>query len=321
LRLLIIADDLQGLKPQTDSSLFGLRAAAQNSKVFWAEPSDVSWMNGGLRFRGAEVVEPGDRRTLPRLSKPKLFDSKSFDAIWVRKEPPVDEHYIRMCLLLLNQRVDQKLWMNRPESLLLYHEKNIPFQMHAEGYLSEAQIVPTCVSGFAEDWREFLAAHSTLHYIVKPWLGHGGRGVERLSSEEVEAFLQSNRERSSFLLQPYHSIVEKTGDQRILIFGGELWGSFARIPKPGSFLANLSHGASAQQTKLSTKEAKIVDVLCQWSKDKGVMFLGADLIGEVLSEVNLTCPTGLSTLEDLQPEKNETAWWSLFCKKANAFSH
>jgi glutathione synthase len=159
---------------------------------------------------------------------------------------------------------------------------------------------------------EFLQSEASPYFITKPWGGHAGRGVEKWSRSSLEKKINEEGVSGFDILQAYHPQVETLGDRRVMIFLGEILGDFVRIPKEGSHLANLVHGARTALSPISEQERKVAQRVATWSKGVGIDFLGLDFIGGRLTEVNITCPTGVMMLESLLGQSLEDIWLRYF---------
>lgn len=298
MKILVIGDPVESLNPRLDASLYWARHLFEKShSVFWAEPTDLSWLQHELFVYASAWEQAGSRKELPKFKKSSKQKVSGFDWVLIRKEPPVEETYIQMALML--QNLSGPRFFNQPELLLRFHEKNLPLMLCGKGILEKEDVMPSCLSSKSEDWSQFVKENPASHYIVKPWSGHGGRGVQRYTKEELLSFLNRAELSPQSILQAYNPAVETKGDRRVIILRGEIIGNFVRLPKEGSYLANLIHGATTQKMDSSTKEKSIARRVADWSREVGLDFIGIDLIAERLTEINITCPTGILIEEDL----------------------
>jgi glutathione synthase len=164
----------------------------------------------------------------------------------------------------------------------------LPFEAVELGFLNENEVIPTFIVGGNRHLvpKSFPRGES----VIKPWLGHGGKGVEKIAAPASPKAWQ--------MMQPLLP-VEKTGDRRVFFLNGQRIGDFVRYPAEGKIQANLAQGGRAALQDLSKKESAICEKVGQFLQEKGILFAGIDLLGERLSEVNITSPTGFAALAQL----------------------
>jgi len=327
--VLIVGDPLTQLKPASDTSLALAEAAiAKGFEVYWCEPADVGVL-------GADVVITASHRVLDASKSGFRWDAETserlrsltyFDTVWVRKDPPFDEAYKTLCWILASQVAVSIA--NPAELLLAHHEKALQLRARAEGAIKDWELIPTCVTSnlaLAEafltqsreeaelfvsnlrtvmpEWAQSAQTENALRWVVKPWLGHGGGGVEAFA--DADAALAHLRERvgrapePTWMLQPFLPQIRTVGDRRVFIVKGEIVCDFVRIPKEGRIAANLAQGGRATLVPLSPAQRDVCERLAAWLKAKGIAIAGVDLIDTFVGEINITSPTGLRTYEDL----------------------
>lgn len=296
MRILFIADPIDKLKPATDSSLALLRGSLEKQwENFWANGQSVEFVGDGVGV-WAEKVSHSPVGGLPSLEKKQWHPINAFDAVLIRKDPPFDSDYVKLCWLLL--LAEKKVFMmNRPSLLLRYHEKLVPLEARAQGFLEKEDVIPTHI-GSHEAAKSFVDTLKVAKVITKPFLGFGGGNIALHSRQEFHETKPSQVNDS--LVQPFKEEVTKFGDRRVFFLAGELLAHFVRMPKEGGFVSNLAQGGSAVLSPLSPREVLVTEKLGRFLKATGIAFAGADLIGHLVSEVNLTSPTGLMALEKLE---------------------
>lgn len=297
-KLVLIGDPVAKLKPAADSSFAMAEVAlSQGISVYWAEADSVAlsaqdvWLKAArvraVSAQGLDLVEPAEELPL-----------RKFAVAMIRKDPPFDTSYLRLCWLLALEESRVRL-LNSPSSLLRYHEKMLPYEAVAQGFLKAADVIPSFCGPGAEA-RRFLENLGVAEVVSKPFLGHGGEAVHKLSRTEVLGFEpHSPLLGGGNLLQPYQPEITK-GDRRVFFLKGKYIGSFLRVPKEGHFVSNLAQGGTAVVAPLSAREKSVIERTGKFLRRVGIFFAGADLIGHRLSEVNVTSPTGFRSLEKLQ---------------------
>jgi len=296
MKFLFVADPVERLKPAGDTSLAMLRSClARKHQAYWATDRDLEFEGHQVNI-GASVVEACPEDETARLGAKAVFPLTHFHGVWIRKDPPFDTTYVKLCWLL--SLAQEKVWMQNPPSLLIrYHEKLMPLEALAHGYLGKADVIPSHM-GTAAGARAFVKKLSPEWVVTKPFLGFGGGGVKKHSRAEFEALSDEHLEDS--VIQPFHPEVMEKGDRRVFFIGGKYVGDFVRMPKPGDFISNLALGGTGKSHPLNAKERKVVDKVAKFLKEIGIGFAGADLIGHRVSEINITSPTGLRKLHQLE---------------------
>ena len=290
MKFLFVIDPIKNINPAKDSSA-ALMQATHNKKVevWFCTPQD-------LEARGDEVwasctnIEP-----IPwiQLKENKCIPLAEFSCIWMRKDPPVDEGYLYATHLLeVAERKGVKV-VNKPSSLRAWNEKL--------GALRYSNLMaPTIVASKVNDLINFAQANEEV--VIKPLGGKGGQGVIRLdkNSPGSRAIIEliTSQEQLPVMMQKFIPEVQN-GDKRIIIVDGKPLGAINRIPNQGDFRSNLAMGGKAERTSLSSAEKSICLELSQHLQEEGLFFVGIDVINGMLSEINVTSPTGLREIEKL----------------------
>ena len=290
MKFLFVVDPIKNINPLKDSSAALMQASSKkNIEVWTCTPQD-------LEARGDEVWASSMRAgVFPWVSfkENKCIPLAEFNCIWMRKDPPVNEGYLYATHLLeVAERKGVKV-INKPSSLRAWNEKL--------GALRYSHLMaPTIVASKVKDLINFAQINHDV--VVKPLGGKGGQGVIRLTKDSpgIKAMIEliTSQEELPVMMQKFIPEV-KEGDKRIIIVNGEPIGSINRIPQGGDFRSNLAMGGKAEKTNLTAKEKKICTELSQHFKDEGLFFVGIDVINEMLSEINVTSPTGLREIETL----------------------
>ena len=290
MQFLFVIDPIKNINPLKDSSAALMQATdRKNIKVWICTPQD-------LEARGDEVwASSTEVKTLPWLSlkKNECIPLAKFNCIWMRKDPPVNEGYLYATHLLeVAERKGVKV-INKPSSLRAWNEKL--------GALRYSHLMaPTIVASKVNDLINF--ANINKDVVVKPLGGKGGQGVIRITKDSpaIRAMIEliTSQEELPVMMQKFIPEVNE-GDKRIILVNGEPLGAINRIPKEGDFRSNLAMGGKAEETNLTLKEEKICDELSDHLKNEGLFFVGIDVINGMLSEINVTSPTGLREIEKL----------------------
>ncbi len=284
-------DPLESIAIAGDSS-FALMLEAQNRghSLFVYHPAALSFQKQILTARGnaVEVRDvKGDHFT---ARDEEQRDLSGFDAILMRQDPPFDMGYISACHLLEHIH-PETLVVNDPVFVRDSPEKLVT--LHFSQFMP-----PTLVSRDAADIRAFRKEYGDI--IIKPLNSNGGEGVFRITPVDenmnalLELYLRLYRE--PLMIQAYLPDVRR-GDKRIILVDGEPAGALNRVPAKGEARSNLHVGGKAEKAQLTGHEYEICAALGPFLKQKGLIFVGIDVIGKYLTEINVTSPTGIREIK------------------------
>lgn len=303
-RFLILADPVERLHPESDTGFALARVALERGhEVYWS--TDQQYALDGDRV----VVSPHRVLSCPEGQRPVLEQAEAlparvlfvrdFDGVWIRKDPPFNDRYLWICWLLALEEKNVPIW-NPPSALIRHHEKLMGLEMLASGVLKKDDVLGMSIpTGDAMPIRWLVSGGTSGAFVTKPWLGYGGRDVEKWDSSEHYAREMGDSPRAYTIFQAFQPQVLKTGDRRVFFLSGKYFGDFARIPGKGSIRSNLAQGGSAQRLPLTAKEKRIIPRIGRFLKSNGIILAGVDLIGGKVSEINITAPTGYGTLKKM----------------------
>lgn len=284
-------DPITSVNINADSS-FRLAEEAQKRghRLYFYTPDKLIFDAGRVMARGHEMTLQrvvGDHVT---LGPEEMLDLAQMDVVWLRQDPPFDMAYITSTHLLDLIRsttlvVNDPFWVrNYPEKLLVLQFPDLT--------------PPTMIARNLDDIRAFKARHGDI--ILKPLYGNGGAGVFRLDASDRnlaslhEMFTGFSRE--PLIVQKYLPAVVN-GDKRVILVNGEPVGAINRIPAEGETRSNLHVGGRADKIGLTARDHEICAAIGPLLREKGQVFVGIDVIGDWLTEINLTSPTGIQELE------------------------
>lgn len=287
-KFLYIVDPLAHLNVKADTTLALMaEAGGRGVKNFACEINDIVLENGLVHFHAAPVdLMPGYQEPPHYLCAKTKMSADEFRVIFMRKDPPVDEHFMA-CLFMLRCHDPKKtLLLNHPDGLLVANEKLF-------GQKIAPQLYPkTLVSSDRKDLIGFIKEHRKA--VFKPLFGAGGSGV--MVFEDTDLNLNSALEvlSSSFtrpiMAQSYIKNA-RLGDKRILLLGGEFLGAVLRVPDAKDHRANFHAGGRPEATELTQQEHEICRSLKPHLLALGLHFVGIDVIDNFLTEINVTSPT------------------------------
>ncbi len=284
-------DPIGAVDINADSSFrLAEEAQARGHELFFYSPDQLAYQEGRITARGQDMQVqrvPGDPAI---LGAEREVDLSDFDVIWLRQDPPFDMHYITSTHLLDRLKgqalvVNDPFWVrNYPEKLLVLDFPDLT--------------PPTTIARDLQTIKAFKEKHQDV--ILKPLYGNGGAGVFRLDANDRnltslhELFTGFSRE--PLIVQKFLPDVSN-GDKRVILVDGEPVGAINRVPAKGETRSNMHVGGRPEKTGLTDRDLEICAAIGPLLKEKGQIFVGIDVIGDYLTEINVTSPTGIQELE------------------------
>ncbi|MFH1409662.1 MAG: glutathione synthase [Nanoarchaeota archaeon] len=283
---LFVIDPIENLHPDTDTTLAIMEEAKkQGIAVWYCTIRELGFANNTYAL--AREYRVDEVREIP------LDD---YHLIFMRKEPPYDLnfHYATQLLSLTKTKV-----VNNAKALRDFNEKLM--------ILNFPEIIPpTLVSADNAQIKEFLQKHRT--GIIKALDSYQGKWVKKVSIDDPDLDQHlgtcTKKGTTQIMIQEFLPAVEK-GDKRVLILGGKAIGAVNRMPKEGDYLANFGQGGIGEKTGITEKDQEIIGTLAPFFKKQGILFAGIDIIDGFLTEINITCPTGLVQINNLEEKRLE----------------
>jgi glutathione synthase len=285
--VLLVVDPLDRLKEYKDSSIAMMRELARRGYGVWAcEARQLSWREGVVHAVATrlDIAQQGAAWCAARESALRRLES--FDGVLMRKDPPFDSEYLFATYLLEAAVRRGARVFNDPRALRDHNEK---FAISEFSHFT----APSLVSSDPDVIREFHRQHEQI--VVKPLDGMGGRGVFRIGRDDpnLGVILETATDDGRRTVMAQRFIPEiAAGDKRILLVAGRpVPYALARTPKPGESRGNLAAGGSARAQPLSERDRTIAAALGPALSDRGLLLVGLDVIGDYLTEINVTSPT------------------------------
>ena len=284
-------DPMEAVDIDGDSSFrLALEAQERGWNVSTYHPDDLGYESGRITARARPVQLQRVKGNHASFGPEEVIDLADVDVVWLRQDPPFDMGYITTTHLL-DRLKDQTLVVNDP-----FWVRNAPEKLMVLDFPDLTP--PTTIARSLETLKAFKAEHGDI--ILKPLYGNGGAGVFRLTPEDRnmnslhELFSAINRE--PLIVQKFLPAVAK-GDKRVILVDGEPIGAINRVPAAGETRSNMHVGGRPEKIALSERDREICARLGPVLRERGQVFVGIDVIGEWLTEINLTSPTGLQELE------------------------
>ncbi|MCA9531171.1 MAG: glutathione synthase [Myxococcales bacterium] len=300
MQLVVIMDPVATVKVDEDTTFaLMLEAQSRGHALGYCEARDVSFERG----RVVATVRPATVQRDPSapivLGPPARLDLGEADAVLIRKDPPFDASYWWLTLLLEHLE-GETLVVNRPRGLREANEKL--YALHFAAVMPE-----TIVDADKARIRRFVEAVGG-RAVIKPIDGHGGEGVFALVAHDpnlnglIEAVTRGGREQA--MVQAFIPEVAE-GDKRILLIDGEPLGAILRVPQGGDVRSNIHVGGAVVHAEITAADQRIIEAVAPRLRADGLWFVGLDVIGGLLTEVNVTSPTGIQQMSRLSGESRE----------------
>jgi len=305
-------DPINTIDIDADSTfVLALEAQERNHSLYHYLPQDLV-LNHGRILAGARPLqvrhEKGNHFS---LGQQEWIDLTLADVVLMRQDPPFDMAYITATHLLEHIH-PQTLVVNDP-----VHVRNAPEKLFVTHF--PKLMPPTLITSNSEQIMEFRDEHQDL--IIKPLFGNGGAGVFHIgpNDENLNALLEMFTElyREPIIIQRYEPAVRE-GDKRIILIDGKPAGAVNRVPAQGESRSNLHVGGSAMKTTLTTRERDICEAIGPSLSERGLIFVGIDVIGDYLTEINVTSPTCLQEINSFDEVKLESDIWDVIEERLDA---
>jgi glutathione synthase len=282
--------------------VLGLEAERRGYEVWHYTPPELIFRDRKVMARAQPMQLRRKKGNHYTLGAPQMRDLSTFDVVLLRQDPPFDMSYITTTHLL--EHVHPKtLVVNDPASV-----RNAPEKLFVTHF--ENVMPPTLIAADARALREFRDEHKDI--ILKPLYGNGGSGVFRLrpGDENFNSLLEmfSQRSREPVIAQRYLPEVRQ-GDKRIILIDGKAVGGVNRVPAEGEARSNMHIGGKAVKADLTKREKEICETIGPELKRLGLIFVGIDVIGDYLTEINVTSPTGLQQINRFDDVCLEAQIW------------
>jgi glutathione synthase len=311
LNVAVQMDPIERINIRGDSTFaLLLEAQARGHKLSYYTPDKIALLNNSV-FATVHPLsvrdKAGDHFTLGEAKRVMLVD---FDVVLLRQDPPFDLNYITTTHLLEKIHPDT-LVVNDPAQV-----RNAPEKMFVNMFVD--LMPPTLITRDLAEIKAFRAEHNDI--VMKPLYGHGGGAVFRIARDDLnfgslyDMFSVTFRE--PWVIQKFLPAV-KDGDKRIILVDGEFAGAVNRVPAPDDLRSNMVRGGSPKDTELSEQEQEICRRLRTPLRDRGLLFVGIDVIGGLLTEINVTSPTGIRAIKNLGgPDVAAKIWDKIESKRS-----
>ena len=303
LKVAIQMDPIEGINIETDTTFFLMLEAQTRGHALWVyTPERIALEDGKVTARGRALNLQAVKGDHHRVGEMEVRELAEMDVVLMRQDPPFDMAYITATHFL--EAIHPKtLVVNNPIEV-----RNAPEKLFVTGFPGVQP--PTLITSDAEAIYDFRARHGDM--VLKPLFGGGGSGVVRIKADDpnLDALLELHAMigREPVIAQKFISAVSK-GDKRVLLIDGEPVGAINRIPAEGQVRSNLARGGRAEAVELTARDLELCAIIGPELRRRGLLFVGIDIIGDYLTEINVTSPTGAQQLKRFGGADAAAALW------------
>jgi len=309
LKVAIQMDPIEGINIDADSTFaLALEAQARGHKLWHYLPADLVFAHGVVRARLRPLAVRREKGNHATLGGFETVDLRTMDVVLMRQDPPFDMAYITATHILEHIHPGT-LVVNDPA-----HVRNAPEKLFVTHFPD--LMPPTLIASHRGEIDAFRAEHKDI--IIKPLFGNGGAGVFHVRPDDdnlgslLEMFTAFSRE--PVIVQRYLPEIRQ-GDKRIVLIDGKAAGAVLRVPAAGEARANLHVGGRAVKTTLTAREREICERIGPALEERGLIFVGIDVIGDYLTEINVTSPTGIQEIGRFDNTNLAAQIWDAIEKK------
>jgi len=299
--LAIQGSDLKKVNIKTDTTiLLASEAQKRGYKIYYFEPENLSFLNGKIIASCKHIRINENKKKFYSLLKNVNFNLERSKVILIRNDPPFNNRYL-YTTFLLNYISKKVKIINHPFAVRNISEKL--FSINLMRYMP-----PTLISENLSEIRSFFRRYKTV--VAKPINGFSGNNVILLKNFNTSKIRKLLKTHNHLFFQKFLPGVSK-GDKRVFIIKGKIVGAISRVPKKGSILSNMSKGAKAKLTKLTSKEIKASKAIGKLLVKNNIYFAGVDFVqGKLIGDINVTSPTGLAAYKDLSGINLAKLFWN-----------
>ena len=288
------------LNPKTDTSVFlANEIQKKNYKIFYYEPKNLSIIDSKVIAEGFFIKFNYDNKKFYKILKKQKLNLIKCKYILIRQDPPFNQEYISTTLILETIKNKVKI-INNPTAI-----RNISEKLYSVKYL---RFMPnTIFTQNIEEIKKFFKKNKRV--ILKPIYSFSGNDIHLINRFKLKLIERLIYQYDYLMCQKYLPKISK-GDKRVFLINGKICGAISRVPKKGSYLSNMSKGATAENTQLTKIEKSISKIIAKDLKKEQIYFAGIDFIDQKLNgDINVTSPTGLKTLFDISKINLAKTFW------------
>ena len=293
------------LNPKTDTSVFlANEIQKKNYRIFYYDPKNLSIINSKVVAEGFFIKFNYNNKKFYRILKKQKLNLIRCKYVLIRQDPPFNLEYISSTFILETLKNKVKI-INNPTAIRNISEKlySVKYQRFMPNTIFTQNII---------EIKNFFKKNK--HVILKPIHSFSGNDIHLLNKFKLKFIQRLIKKHNYIMCQKYLPKISK-GDKRVFLIDGKICGAISRVPQKGSYLSNMSKGATAKKTQLTKFEKNISKLIAKDLKKDQIYFAGIDFIDQKLNgDINVTSPTGLKTLYDISKVNLAKTFWK--CLKA-----
>ena len=288
------------LNPKTDTSVFlANEIQKKNYKIFYYDPKNLSIIDSSVVAEGFFIKFNYNNKKFYKILKKQQLNLIKCKYVLIRQDPPFNLEYISSTFILETLKNKVKI-INNPSSI-----RNISEKLYSVKY---QRFMPNTI--FTQNIQEIKNFFKKNKYVIlKPIHSFSGNDIHLLNKFKLKFIQRLIKKHDYIMCQKYLPKISK-GDKRVFLINGKICGAISRVPKKGSYLSNMSKGATAKNIQLTKFEKKISKLIAKDLKKEQIYFAGIDFIDQKLNgDINVTSPTGLKTLFDISKINLAKTFW------------
>lgn len=302
-------DPVESINPRTDTTLLlGMEATRRGYEVYHYHPRDLTFEEGEITTRARTVEFRNDPDDYYTVGEWEVLNLRDVDVVLMRQDPPFDMSYIT-ATHILEMLAPDVLVVNNPAAV-----RNAPEKIFMFNY--PQFVPPTVITRDHEAVEAFLSTHGDI--VIKPLYGYAGQSVFRIKQGDTNLHslldMFSGISKEPFVVQKFLPEI-RTMDKRVLVIDGKVSAVMGRVPASDDIRANFRVGGTGVRVDPNVRDIEIGETVGKALVEKGILLAGLDVIGDYLTEINVTCPTGLPKSNALYGLQQERLFWDAVEKR------
>ena len=293
-KIAVLMDPIENIDPSKDTSICLIECLQNYAKIFYISPKTISYKNKSVVASVAEIFINKKKSKFYKLTKFKEQNLDKMDVILFRKDPPVDAGYLNIAHVLQRLESNGTLVMNSPSSIMMMNEKIL-------GDCYSPTRLPSLITNNYTNMKKFINKYNDV--VIKPLNMMAGRLIQKINSKdnklEKKLLHTQNNDQENFILLQKYIDIHKHGDMRVIIYNGKVYRKgLLRFPQKNDFRANLACGGEFFVKDVPKSMIDHLIIVAEILLSNGIYFAGIDIIGNHITEINITSPTGLVELSN-----------------------
>ena len=285
----ILMDRIESVNFNTDSTISIIKSLQNKTEVKLIFPETIHKVLNNIYATVCSIKIISREKNEYSITKKYKINLNEFDCIFFRKDPPVNQEYITILQLLKELECQNTLVLNSPTSLLHYNEKIL-------GYILSKPKIPSVIGNDFKEIKKLLEKYNEI--VLKPINLMAGNGIIKIKNKKgSDVLIKDYLKKYKFVVAQKYLKIIKNGDNRIIIYNGIIEKKIlTRYPPKNDFRANISFGGYYEINEIKKKYIPLIEEIAAFLKYHGIFFAGVDMIGQYITEINITSPTGIQQI-------------------------